>query len=921
MNSHSWSVCYDTTRKLLLILSAILFLFFSGLYTFAHAGNLIVISKDQYQTDITHAFHYLEDKHKQLDFDQIKQLPDSQWQALGTQGVDWGFVDSSFWYHSVLLNDTDSYQEKIIAIPFPLLDELDVYVLRANGEMETFLLGDLRPFSARRYQHRDFVFELSLAPQESVALYFRMFASDGHSLKIFLYEPSAFVVEDQKLLIIFGLYFGVMLIMMAYNTFIFGVTKEKSYLYFILLIASMTLFSAIQKGFSPQYFWPDATVWNNLSDPFSILISVGFSFLFTREILSIKTRSIILDRVFQLSAAISFSSVLVIFFIPTSYAIFMGMIFAVSGCLMCLGVACMLILQGDNIARYYFVSFAFLLIAAMLTIAVSFGVIDANIFSQNVFILGHVIHVTILSLVLANEISQSRIRAVKAITENDAKSEFLARMSHEIRTPMNGILGMSQLMKDTELTTTQRHYNEVIYSSGQYLLTMINDILDYSKIVAGKMELEAVPFDLGKLIENTAALFVSRAYEKNIELICVLHQKVPRVVVGDPIRLEQVLLNLLGNAIKFTDKGYVTLTVDLSRKEKHQLEFVVKDTGIGITLEQQRSLFDSFSQADVSTQRKYGGTGLGLSISQQLVRLMGSEIQVESQPGKGSRFYFSANFGFKEGDVQSVSFAAAHVSVHLLVVDPVLSIQYQRLFSAAKLKYKVYDEPEEFFRAVAKVSDTDVGKTLLVVDSSGVEKNRQALSEGLLALDKSFQFLWVCHARLMDKFKAELSRQKVHFVQKPWCSSTIISALRSLEIFEVGKDDYDNALLNREQKILDILVAEDNPTNQLVICGLIEKLGHVPHVAEQGKEVLAILEQGKKIDLILMDCEMPQLNGWDTTVKIRQSNEAYRDVPVIALTGHAVQDSIDRCFQSGMNDYLFKPIDLRQLRDKLVRFQ
>ncbi len=883
---------------------------------------VVPLEKDYYQKNLTPFLEYLEDKNNEIDsIQKALKVPDEQWKALDHKLVEWGFTNSNFWYRVQLRNETYVAGKHILSIPFPLFDEIEFHTLKQSGDIDSLITGDNIRFNHRPNAHRNFIHEISLERDEQALLYVRSRASSTHNFSLTIYEPHAFVIEDEKLVMVFGLYFGVMFIMFAYNTFIFLVTANRSYLFYILFVASATMFAAVQKGLSNQYLWPNAPKeWVDVSDPFFIFLSVVLALLFTREILSIKSRSRNLDLAFVFLAAINVLGLFTIFLVPTTTAIYMGIVSAISACVFCLLVAYMLILRGDRVALYYGISWFFLLAAVVIMVLLAFSMVPLNVFTENIFFLGHVAEVSLLSLVLANLLNESRVEAARAISESDAKGEFLARMSHEIRTPLNGILGMSQLMKDTELNVTQRHYNEVVYSSGNYLLTMINDILDYSKIIAGKMELEAVPFDIGKLVENTAALFVSRAYDKDLELICVINKSVPKMVVGDPVRLEQVLLNLIGNAIKFTERGYITLTVDLSRKNKGHIEFVVKDTGIGISPEKQTRLFESFAQADVSTHRKYGGTGLGLSITQQLVRIMGGEILVESELGKGSSFSFSCRLEFSENSMEHFDFSASELVLHSLVIDPVLSIQYQRLFSAYKLKYKIYDDLDDFFDVLSMASKEQQEKMLLLIDSSGTKQQEDKLGVFLSSMNPGFQIIWVCYAQLMDRFKRELSPHTSYFIQKPWCTSTIVSTLTTIEGLNTAANNLDTDKVSDEQKILQILVAEDNETNQMVICGLIEKLGHVAYVAENGKDVLKLLRQGKHFDLILMDCEMPQLDGWETTLSIRKSASPFREVPIIALTGHAVQGSIDKCFESGMNDYLFKPIDLRQLKEKLVRF-
>ncbi|WP_396586833.1 response regulator [Bermanella sp. R86510] len=385
---------------------------------------------------------------------------------------------------------------------------------------------------------------------------------------------------------------------------------------------------------------------------------------------------------------------------------------------------------------------------------------------------------------LQKQIMQAEQESIAAAAANEAKSQFLAHMSHEIRTPLNGILGLTDVLAQTQLNNTQQDFLKTIRHSGESLLSIINDILDFSKIEAGKLELENIDFSLGVLCDDLEGLFMPQVQEKSLGFHIDIDKSIPPYLKGDPLRIKQVLLNLISNSLKFTHKGSVSVAINLKQEKPLILEFIVTDTGIGISLEKQEQLFKPFTQVDSSTTRKYGGTGLGLQISQKLVQIMGGDIELKSEPNKGSEFHFE---------------------LHLA-------------------KGKRTQENEDKSLAHAQKSASDIK----------------------------------------------------------------------------------------------ILVAEDNNTNQLVITSMLKKLGYQYEICANGQEAIDNLGNDE-YDLILMDCQMPVLDGFSATEKIRE-NPDWKNLPIIALTAGATEKEQQQCFDSGMNDFLSKPIKLSILQNALQRW-
>jgi PAS domain S-box-containing protein len=530
--------------------------------------------------------------------------------------------------------------------------------------------------------------------------------------------------------------------------------------------------------------------------------------------------------------------------------------------------------------------------------------------------------------------------AVESEAANIAKSEFLANMSHEIRTPLNAIMGFTELVIESPLEPDQKNQLELALESANSLLIIINDILDYSKIEAGKLDLEYIPFDIGSSIGNTLKTLAVKAHNKNLDLVFDIADDVPRMVKGDPGRLRQVIVNLVGNAIKFTNQGQVEVSISAIElnDDDCKLLFKVKDSGIGIAEEKQKDIFNAFSQADSSTRRLFGGTGLGLSISSQLIRMMGGDIWVKSKVGEGSTFYFTASFEAVEEKTSGslLMDPAILADCNAVIVDDTRSNRQilSNMLHRLSIENESTDSFDEAFNLIQGAMKNEASGHFILLDANLNQHDGFKIAQKIKSAPETKDSIVIMMTSAGNRGDAAKCKELgiEAYVTKPIQQSELEEVLlNALNVNRMAVNSNETApsqnLVTRHSiregsKKINILLAEDNKLNQKLAVKLLENKGYLVSVVENGLQASEARKTSTDFDLILMDVQMPEMDGFEATKDIRtwEKDQGEREIPIIAMTAHAMKGYDKKCLAAGMNAYISKPINKQRLFEKIESF-
>jgi signal transduction histidine kinase/DNA-binding response OmpR family regulator len=859
-----------------------------------------------------------------LTIHQVQSLSHEQWQRHAHKPISTLPKDLPMWIKIPIHTYEDISHDWILNLDESSGPDGQFYVFENGKLLQQHSINGLVSFNTRPIQHRLPIIPIRLNKQKSIEIFIKLQKSAGFSLSFSLIPSYEFYEKDALESLLIAMHLGLILGILIYHLVLFATTSNISYAVYSFYLATILLVTLRISGLGYQYLWPE-TPWmvnegRNLSFSLSAISATIFAIYFLQVRLFSKIMYMALHSLWifmAVSCLFTFQDFHLIRQLQIPLQVSSYILLIVSGL--------MAMAYGYSYAKFYVLSWAIFVAAGIWFALNVLGIFPYEHAARGIVRLGIDLQVILMALALGYRVKKLQSDRFIAEAENKAKSDFLAKMSHEIRTPMSGVLGMAELLGERLKDETSIRYNNIIKASGHSLLTIINDILDYSKIEAGKMELERVPFNIEKLAVETLDTFKQLALEKNIELIIDINKDQPKNMLGDPVRLKQIILNFVNNAIKFTDTGHVLLRIEPVKNDQSQTKISVEDTGPGISIKNQNRLFQAFNQADSSVARHYGGTGLGLIICKQISILMKGSIGVESIEGKGSTFWVSLCIDENNETTEAPEAPSKDLQGHrILIADDnftfaeILKETVKNWNMIPTLAHDGKEVLDELEKAHGQNQMFDlISLDLFMPLMNGLEASRS------IEADPRFNQVPRILLTSADSLPAKQDLKQAGIFKamvKPSLAAELHDAFcQAISGAPQKVDPIQNIGIQQDAikiKNLNILVAEDNKVNQMVITALLKKMSQSPTLVENGQEALDLLsDPNHTVDLVLMDCSMPVMDGYEATRAIREMEKKLKRpaIRIVALSAHVMEEQRNACIEAGMNDYLSKPIETPEL--------
>jgi len=888
-----------------------------------HAGPVLV-QPGSSSLSLGDQLSYFEDTENHLSFNEIQQDTYSrQFTPSRQHYLRFGYTRSSYWLRFDLRNPSDQNMPLILELERASLARAQFfYPTDAGYQMAEAGARTDRPSGA--LPHRTPVFTLNLPPHSSQRFYVKLDSSQRMDLSVNLYDAASFAVSQNNRQLMHGLACGLLIGICLYSALVSVFTKERGFLHYAFYLLAVTTWIGANIGYLGVRWFSFPGLQNILEQQLG-LITLAANTLFARHFLNIENIS---QRLNKAMLALFFISVAALLFIFVPHSAQVNFWIFMLSSLVLISTALRVWVAGYTPTLFYLVARVPLTIAAAINGLGIFADALRPLSLDAVMLAALVFDAVIISLGLGdrfrnwqlNSLSQ-RQRIAVAEAEIRTRREVLGHLSHEVRTPMNGILGMTELFMDTPLSNEQRDYISIIHSSGTQLLQILDDIFDYSKIEAGKMEIHITAFDLSSVLTETIEQFKTRAEEKNLELIPHVDANLPAQVKGDPTRIRQVLTHLIENAVKFTEHGEVVVHV-YNDANPPNIRFEVTDTGRGLTREQLKEIF-----AEVEPTLRWHGKGLGLAIVKQLVRLMGGEFSADSEIGKGSRFWISLPLErIPDEDTYTRVVDSKLRGLRMLIVDDNASVRLalQQQASSWGMLVTNANSATQALALLHTQSHLKEPFDIVVLDQNMPGMGGLELAAKIKEDEKiTNEALVIMLSGTSTAPSPTLARNAgIRRVLSKPVSGKLLKIALTEELGYLQKARAETKTSDAPlRKNIRVLVAEDHPLSLKVMRGMLTKLGIEATAVTNGDQALRTVQRNR-FDIVLMDVEMPIMNGFEATEKIRawEREHGIREVPIIAMTAHIMDEHKERGLRAGMNAHLTKPIELAQLQDILQRW-